>query len=339
MTNRPGPGAERARAILGLLREAGQVRAADIVARLGVSRQTAHADLRALVNAGLIERRGAGRGSHYVSPKAQLLEYRIEGLREESVWTDVRVAPAARDLTEVALSLAHYSVTEMVNNAIDHSASDLVRVRARSEHGALALEVQDEGIGAFERIRRSHGADDHLDALQQLAKGKLTTQPELHSGEGIFFTSKAMDYFLLECNRLRWIVDNRRSDQAVGVAAARRGTRVYWEIDEGTQTRLEDIFARYTDQQSLEFSRTKTVVTLFEHGDRFVSRSEAKRLTEGLERFAKAIIDFNGVTEVGQGFVDQVFRVWQKEHPEVEIEPINMNSAVSFMVARGLAEN
>jgi len=307
MTNRPGPGSERARAILGLLREAGQVRAADIVARLGVSRQTAHADLRALVNAGLIERRGAGRGSHY--------------------------------LTEVALSLANYSVTEMVNNAIDHSASDLVRVRARSEHGALALEVQDEGIGAFERIRRSHGADDHLDALQQLAKGKLTTQPELHSGEGIFFTSKAMDYFLLECNRLRWIVDNRRSDQAVGVAAARRGTRVYWEIDEGTQTRLEDIFARYTDQQSLEFSRTKTVVTLFEHGDRFVSRSEAKRLTEGLERFAKAIIDFNGVTEVGQGFVDQVFRVWQKEHPEVEIEPINMNSAVSFMVARGLAEN
>jgi DNA-binding Lrp family transcriptional regulator len=338
MTNRPTSRGRRREAILGLLRENGQVRAADIVGRLGVSRQTAHLDLQGLVNAGLIERRGAGRGSHYVSPRAQLLEYAIDGLREEAVWTDVRGTPAAQGLPEIALSLAHYSVTEMVNNAIDHSASVSARVRVSSEHDALVLEVQDEGVGAFERIRRTYGATDHLDALQQLAKGKLTTQPELHSGEGIFFTSKAMDYFLLECNGLRWIVDNRRSDQAVGMVSARRGTRVYWEIDASTQTRLEDVFGRYTDQQSLDFSRTKTVVTLFEYGDRFVSRSEAKRLTRGLERFSKAIIDFKGVTEVGQGFVDQVFRVWQEEHPEVEVEPINMNSAVRFMVARGLSE-
>jgi DNA-binding Lrp family transcriptional regulator len=337
MTNRPIGG--RPQAILRLLRENGQVRTADVVGRLGVSRQTAHLDLQGLVNAGLIERRGAGRGSHYVSPGAQLLEYPIDGLHEERVWTDVRGTKAAQGLSEIALSLAHYSVTEMVNNVIDHSASVGTFVRASSEHDALVLEVQDEGVGAFERIRRTYGATDHLDALQQLAKGKLTTQPEFHSGEGIFFTSKAVDYFLLECNGLRWIVDNRRSDQAVGMVSARKGTRVYWEIDASTQTRLEDVFSRYTDQQSLEFSRTQTVVTLFEHGDRFVSRSEAKRLTQGLERFSKAIIDFKGVTEVGQGFVDQVFRVWQEEHPEIEIEPINMNPAVHFMVARGLADS
>jgi len=337
MTNRQIQ-TDRARAILGLLRENGRVRAADVVARLGVSRQTAHADLQRLVNAGLIDRRGAGRGAHYVSPRSQLLEYSVDGLREEGVWRDVGRTEAVQSLSEIALSLAHYSLTQMVNNVINHSASVDTHVRATHEHDSLVLEVVDRGIGAFERIRRTYGATDHLDALQQLAKGKLTTQPELHSGQGIFFTSKATDYFLLECNGLRWIVDNRRSDQAVGVISATRGTRVYWEIDASTQTRLDDVFARYTDQQSLEFSRTKTVVTLFEHGDRFVSRSEAKRLTHGLERFSKAIIDFKGVTEVGQGFVDQVFRVWQEDHPGVEIEPINMNSAVRFMVARGLAE-
>ena len=132
MTNRPIPGERRAQAILGLLRENGQVRAADVVGRLGVSRQTAHLDLLGLVNAGLIERRGAGRGSHYVSPGAQLLEYAIDGLHEERVWTDVRAITAARGLSEIALSLAHYSVTEMVNNVIDHSASVNARIRAGS---------------------------------------------------------------------------------------------------------------------------------------------------------------------------------------------------------------
>jgi hypothetical protein len=45
-------------------------------------------------------------------------------------------------------------------------------------------------------------------------------------------------------------------------------------------------------------------------------------------------VDFAGVTDVGQGFVDELLRVWPNAHPGKTVTPINMNPAVEFMVRR-----
>ena len=79
---------------------------------------------------------------------------------------------------------------------------------------------------------------------------------------------------------------------------------------------------------------TRTVIKLFAFGTSFVSRSEAKRLTQGLERFRHVILDFQGVTLVGQGFADEIFRVWSRAHPDVELKTENMIAPVAFMVER-----
>lgn len=59
-------------------------------------------------------------------------------------------------------------------------------------------------------------------------------------------------------------------------------------------------------------------------------------MTNGLERFEDVVIDFQGVTDVGQAFVDELFRVWARDHPQVRLEPRNMSPAVEAMVRRGL---
>jgi len=69
-------------------------------------------------------------------------------------------------------------------------------------------------------------------------------------------------------------------------------------------------------------------------GTTFVSRSEAKRLTSGLDRFDDVVLDFTGVEMVGQGFVDEIFRVWGAAHPNVTLVPVHMVEPVAFMVAR-----
>lgn len=76
------------------------------------------------------------------------------------------------------------------------------------------------------------------------------------------------------------------------------------------------------------------VVMLLPLGARLISRSEAKRLLAGLDRFAEVVLDFNGVEEIGQGFADEVFRVWARAHPKVRLKPVNMSEAVEFMVRR-----
>ena len=84
------------------------------------------------------------------------------------------------------------------------------------------------------------------------------------------------------------------------------------------------------------FTRTRPSVKLASLGMRFASRSEARRLLSGLDEFTDVDLDFAGVQDVGQGFVDEVFRVWQQANPHKSVNPINMNEAVEFMVRRGL---
>lgn len=239
-------------------------------------------------------------------------------------------------LPENAERILHYAFTELVNNAIDHSGAEVVEGELRLLDGAIAVEIVDAGVGAFENVRHALGLSSPLDAIGEISKGKTTTDPEHHSGQGIFFSSKAVDRFDLESGTLRWVVDNRRGDFAVGAIPERRGTRVYFEVDRQTKRVLRKIFDEYTTD--LAFDRTRTIVRLFSYGTAFVSRSEAKRLLHGLEKFREVVLDFAGVDTIGQGFADEVFRVWRRAHPETQLIPVDMLEPVEFMVRRAEAE-
>lgn len=316
----------------------GSVSAGEIAAAAGVSRQAAHHHLALMLSIGEVERTGAGRSTRYVRTSTFVRRWPLTELSEERVWRDTREAVAClRDLTPNTKSILHYAMTEMVNNAIDHSSGSFVEVAVWCDGNAIAFEVLDDGIGAFANVRDKLGLADEFAAIQQLAKGKQTTAPSRHTGEGIFFTSKAVDLFELESTGLRWVVDTVRQDQAVADSSRRIGTRVRCELEPGTGRRIVDVFNEFADPDTGTFDRTQVTVQLFEISDTFVSRSEAKRLGSQLELFEQAVIDFSGVETVGQGFVDELFRVWARENPGTVLLPRHMSPAVERMIRRGLA--
>jgi anti-sigma regulatory factor (Ser/Thr protein kinase) len=257
------------------------------------------------------------------------------GLQEDLVWQTVATEILADKLSQQGRETANYAFTEMLNNAIDHSGAESVLVRVWISRFEARFEISDEGRGALPNLQQQLDLEDLYDALGELSKGRTTTDPSRHTGEGIFFTSKAVDVFTLESAGLRWTVDNVRHDQAVGSSDVTRGTRVRWELDPASTRPIADVFRAYTDEDH-QFTRTRTVVRLFGFGVRFVSRSEAKRLMRGLERFEHVLLDFAGVEEVGQGFVDEVLRVWPGQHAGTVVEPVGMIGPVEFMVRRGL---
>jgi hypothetical protein len=226
----------------------------------------------------------------------------------------------------------------MLNNAIDHSGSEIVRVTAGDRGERFAFLIADQGVGAFEHVRRRADLEDHVAAIQEISKGKMTTDPKHHTGQGIFFTSKAVDFYSLASNGWRWLVDNTRGDQTIGESEIRKGTVVEFEVDPNTERNLTATFDEYTDDETLAFDKSRTTVRLFEFDVPFVSRSEAKRLARNLERFREVVVDFRGVKEVGQGFADELFRVWVGDHPETNLVPVNMNRAVKLIVERALAD-
>ncbi|MBW2464119.1 MAG: DUF4325 domain-containing protein [Deltaproteobacteria bacterium] len=313
----------------------GAATSTEVAKLLGVSRQSAHGRLRKLVAAGAVVVDGAGRATRYrLAERAWERRFSIDGLEEDRVYEALSSGlPDVGALEGESASVVSYVVTEMVNNAIDHSGGHEVRVAARAARTHLFLEVEDDGVGAFAHVRDELNLDSELSAIQEISKGKTTTAPDRHSGEGIFFVSKVVDVFRIESGTLAWVVYNERDDVAVeALPRPRAGTRVTVELDTARVRSLTDIFALYTEDYA--FTKTRTVIKLFTIGVRFMSRSEAKRLLHGLEKFREVVLDFSGVDAVGQGFADEVFRIWANAHPEVVLGPTHMNEAVAFMVNR-----
>jgi STAS-like domain of unknown function (DUF4325) len=128
---------------------------------------------------------------------------------------------------------------------------------------------------------------------------------------------------------------DRVDHMAVGpVEAPVCSTAARVKVDPDNARDLTEVFAEYP--RDLESCRTRTVMRLFAIGTEVVSRSQARSLVSGLERFREVVLDFGGVELAGQGFADEVFRVWARQHPEVALIPIAMSPPVAFMVERAI---
>jgi hypothetical protein len=224
----------------------------------------------------------------------------------------------------------------MLNNAIEHSDSKEVGVEVMKSKGVLIFSINDQGIGAFRNIMKKKKLASEIEAIQDLLKGKTTTLPQAHTGEGIFFTSRISDKFILESYEYKLIIDNAIPDIFVGEnKPANQGTKVTFVIALKTKKHLVDIFKKYqTNQDTMAFDKTEVRIRLYTLGTVHVSRSQARRVLSGLEKFKSVILDFGKVPMIGQGFADELFRVYKKSHPEIELKPINMNAAVKFMIDR-----
>jgi hypothetical protein len=261
-------------------------------------------------------------------------ELTLLGLAEDVVWRQV-ASDLDLDRDSPAGRIVGYAFTEMLNNAIDHSGSPSATITWWTSADQWSFEVRDYGVGVYPKLREGLNLASEFEAVQELSKGKRTTDKARHTGEGIFFASKALDLFRLTSSAVRWTVDNLRHDAALGVVPALEGTSVVGQIDPQTDRALQEIFREFTRDNA--FVRTRPVVKLFEIGTVFVSRSEARRLLDGLAAdFDTVEVDFAGVTDVGQGFVDELLRVWPAAHPGKTVIPTSMNEAVTFMIQRGL---
>lgn len=330
--------------ILALAREEGHVRALDLAKKFGISRQYAQRMLRDCVREGLLRKIGSTRGAFYVSPTyvgpaewTFTKRYRTQGLAEHEVLTKVESkAPFFPSLPENVRSIFAYAFSEMLNNAIEHSRSANVEVTVEKRAGNLLFYVNDVGIGVFRNIMRERRLPSELDAVQDLLKGKTTTAPRAHSGEGIFFTSKVADIFSLESFGYTLTMDHFVDDVFFEVThPAKRGTKVFFQVACDSRKILADIFRAYqTDPEEYAFDKTAIQVRLYALGVEHISRSQARRIVAGLEKFRSIILDFAQVTHVGQAFADEIFRVFHNAHPTIRVTPIHMNDAVRFMVER-----
>jgi len=325
-------------AIIKYIEQHGSIGSRELSAHFGISRQALNPHLRALIDGGKLIKTGSTKNARYhTSVKAEIKErfagdFQVAGLDESHIYQRLSLSlNLSRWLKPDVESIANYAFTEMLNNVIDHSGSNQTRVRASMGAGTLSFEIKDWGKGVFASIAEGLLLDSEQDAMVELVKGKTKTMPEAHSGEGIFFTSKAVDRFVLRSHRIQMEWNRVQGDVFVSTPRYTKGTTVKLEIKRESRLKLEDIFSRFAPEE-FDYKFQKTLVHVKLLNKEYVSRSEAKRLLQNLDKFRVVELDFRDVQAMGQGFADEIFRVFYRNYPNIEIHAINTSPVIQAMI-------
>jgi anti-sigma regulatory factor (Ser/Thr protein kinase)/uncharacterized protein (DUF1330 family) len=313
--------------------------------KFGISRQAVNLHLKRLIDEGALKAQGST--SNRVYSLASLLTWRgtyliADNPTEDRVWYN-DIAPNVGSLPQNVSDIWHYAFTEMFNNAIEHSEGQSITVDLKKTAANTELMVRDDGVGIFRKIQAALGLEDARHSVLELAKGKFTTDPAHHSGEGIFFSSRMFDEFVILSGEVffshefpeveDWILERER-----GIG----GTFVHMTLSDHTSRTTKKVFDKFTSGgDDYGFTKTVVPVNLARYGDdNLVSRSQARRLLARVDRFRTVVLDFKGVEAIGQAFADEAFRVFPSHHPDVKVIEINARSAVKRMIShvRSVAE-
>jgi anti-sigma regulatory factor (Ser/Thr protein kinase) len=306
--------------------------------RFGITRQAVNKHLQKLTAEHALAEAGKTRNRTY--GLAPMLEWRraykiTPDLAEDVVWTnDIRMALDA--LPDNVMNIWHHGFTEMFNNAIDHSGGSEIVVYLRKTATDSQIVITDDGVGIFKKIQTALNLLDERHAILELSKGKLTTDPKHHSGEGIFFTSRMFDSFEILSGGVYFSHEfGKPEDWLLERANPESGTAVFMKLHNHTARTAKKVFDKYTSGDDFGFNKTVVPVKLAQYGnDKLISRSQAKRLLARIELFKTVMLNFDGVDSIGQAFADEIFRVFATQHPEVELLVMRANSEVKRMISR-----
>lgn len=321
----------------------------DIQEEIDISRQAIHRHIKKLLEEEKIIKIGTTRGAKYIASNRKIETtqrirriYSRIGLQEDKILQSVFLSlNLKKQINSNAQEIFSYAFTEILNNAIEHSQSEKILIEIDILRYDITFTIRDYGIGIFYHIKNRLGLPSIEASMQELLKGKVTTDPEQHTGEGLFFTSRSADNLEISSHRSTLVFDNKLEDIFSGAIRYCKGTKVCFYISKNTRRHLDTAFDKYAGKDyDYVFSKTSVHVKLYSSVQSpFVSRSIAKRLLNRLDQFEEIIIDFSGVKMIGQGFADQIFRVFQKQHPHIKIESVNTSEAIQAMISHVVSMN
>ena len=301
-----------------------------------ISRQAAGRHIKALVEAGLLEAQGKTRAKSYqLKPVVdeQFFIALADGPEEDIVWRkSVLPLLSPLNMRQNVTDICQYGFTEILNNALHHSLTTHVVIHIILTGVSVEMRILDSGIGIFQKLQQELGLHDPRHALLEITKGKLTTDPDNHTGEGIFFTSRMFDEFSILAGDLffsartggrDWLIESEERPSSTG-------TYVKMKMNIYSPRTTTEIFDRYTSEEGeYGFSRTLVPVKLAQYGtEQLVSRSQARRVLARFDRFKEIVLDFSGVPFIGRAFADEIFRIFPRQHPDIHLYSIHASGAV-----------
>ncbi|MBR5757220.1 MAG: DUF4325 domain-containing protein [Thermoguttaceae bacterium] len=250
------------------------------------------------------------------------------------------------ELSEQAKTCWSYAFSAIMNNALEHADAKTIVCEVERNRLYTRVFIGDDGIGIFRNIQRffkeRRGETiDLRDAVAVLFSGKFTTNSLSHAGEGIFFSSQIADEFYIYSDGLVFTRDSCDLNGGQTFEYRREGvllkTVVVMKIANDSRKETKKIFDKYTETDEngiASFDRTAVPIANMIVDGYPIARSQARRVATNFPKFRKITLDFKGVKEVGQAFVHELFVVFARENPSIQLEYVGANAFVKRTIER-----
>jgi hypothetical protein len=310
-----------------------------------ISRQSVNKHMRALIAQADIVSEGNTSSKIYRLGEGRVAYFSLkisEKIEEHKIWNDL--VNLLKDLPDNIKTLWAYSFQEILNNAIEHSEGEEISIIVKQKEGSTKITIIDDGVGIFHKLCSVCRLDDEKHAALELSKGKLTTAPDNHTGQGIFFSSRMVDKLTIYSGRATLYHSRENEFDFVFEGKGKNnqnGTIVDMVLENNTSRTVNEIFNMFESPEDEDHGFTKTIIPVklaqFDQ-EMMISRSQARRVLSRLNRFKYVALDFKGVDRIGQAFADEIFRVFTSEHPDIKIYPIHENEQINNAIKKAYAD-
>jgi len=316
------------------------------VSTYGISTTTVNRYIKNLIKEGIVgeyQKNGEMKFRLVSKPFAKIYYPKKEKLEEDIIYNN-DFAKHFENYSDNIKNIWTYCFTEMMNNAIEHSDATEITCYVFQYYSKTVIIIEDNGIGIFNKIKLYNKEVLKKDitieeACAQLFAGKLTTDESNHSGEGIFFTSRIVDHFVILSSNTRFThnayIDNFNEDDEIAkkFEIGKKGTAVFMCLYNFSKKSVKEVFDMYSNVDKGFFKTQIPMKMMFENVYP-VSRSQARRLYSTFEKFDEIVLDFKDIENIGQAFAHEMFIVYLKNNPNKKILVENSNDAVNDMIAR-----
>ncbi len=311
-----------------------------------VVRSTVHRHLKWMHQNKVVIQTGSTRGTSYYLKSALNKETELPltpDMEELPIWEE-HLKENFSILPQNVFEICRYGFSRSFKNVLEHSLAKTVTIRTQWEADSVTLTLEDDGVGIFKNIQIAFNLENEKAGALLLARGKLPPAQGLHYGQGLFFCSRSMDRFVLSSGNLRYTRTARDDDWFLETQEDfLQGTQVSMEIHLDTPRKITEVFSKYSTYKNVNMEedshlgKTHLEVKKLSPGESAcATREQAKKLLRGIGKFKHVVLDFTDVHLVSQGFVDEVFRVFQSKYPGIHIATTHANEDVQFMIQNAL---
>jgi len=307
------------------------------IERFGISRQAIHKHMNSLINDNKVIAHGTTKGRYYELIPSVNFNKTIEihpKLSVEDLMKDY-IIPNIGVLPKNILEIFEFSISALINNIIDHAGASKLYFKIYINHNEAHFILNDNGNGIFNHIKSELNLPNIRFSALELAKGYVTTDPKLHSGEELYAVINLFDKVEIESSGKSLTFINKNKEWELNESLQKKGSKFHLIINTSSNRTCEEIFGEVF---GIEKTRIRIPIRLLDLSEHKVmhSRSQVKSLLRNVKNYEKVEFDFKKIDLIGPSFADALIRGTKKSNQLADIKWINTNHTVDLLMSRAL---